>query len=130
MLVRGDEDLLSAGTHSEKCHFVEGVDITHHASCLHSQISHMISDVLWGRCRGGFVSLRDNSALFINDQQCAHTLVVTDSIDPLFEVGHFKFSVTIINLSFVGSNQSKYKEKFSIYQILFFTFIFLFKLIN
>ena len=42
------------------------------------------------------MSLRDNSALFINDQQCAHTLVVTDSIDPLFEVGHFKFSVTII----------------------------------
>ena len=120
MLVRGDEDLLSAGTHSEKCHFVEGVDVTHHASCLHGQISHMVGNVLWGRCRGGFVSLRDNSALFINDQQCAHTLVVTDSIDPLFEVGHFKFSVTIINLSFVGSNQSKYKEKFSLYIKFYF----------
>ena len=66
------------------------------------------------------MSLRDNSALFINDQQCAHTLVVTDSIDPLFEVGHFKFSVTIINLSFVGSNQSKYKEKFSLYIKFYF----------
>ena len=47
MLVRGDEDLLSAGTHSEKCHFVEGVDVTNHASCLHGQIGHVISDVLF-----------------------------------------------------------------------------------
>ena len=65
------------------------------------------------------MSLRDNSALFINDQQCAHTLVVTDSIDPLFEVGHFKFSVTIINLSFVGSNHYFFKE-FSLYIKFYF----------
>ena len=119
MLVRGDEDLLSAGTHSEKCHFVEGVDVTHHASCLHGQIGHVIGNVLWGWCRCLFVSLRDNPTLFINDQQCAHTLVVTDSIDPLFEVGHFKFSVTIINLSFVGSNHYFFKEHSLKYQTLF-----------
>ena len=51
VLVRGDEDLLSAGTHSEKCHFVEGIDVTHHASCLHGQIGHVVGNVLWGWCR-------------------------------------------------------------------------------
>ena len=125
MLVGGDKDLLSAGTHSEKCHFVEGVNVAHHTSCLHGQISHVVGDVLWGWSRRLFVSLRDNSALFINDQQCAHSLVVTDSIDPLFEVGHFKFSVTIINLSFVGSNQYFFKETLLYIKFYFYIHIFI-----
>ena len=42
------------------------------------------------------MSLGDDSSLLVDNEQGAHSLVVTDSIDPLLEVGHFKFSVTII----------------------------------
>ena len=37
------------------------------------------------------VSLGDDSALLIDDKEGSDTLLSTDSIDPLFEVGHFKF---------------------------------------
>ena len=99
VLVGGDEDFLSAGAHSEEGHIVHGVDVAHHRASLQRQVRDVIRDVLGGgRCRR-LVPLRDNSALVVHDQQRAHALVASNSIYPLLEVSHFKFSVTeIINL--------------------------------
>ena len=98
VLVGGDENLLSASAHSEEGHIVHGVDVTHDAPRLHRQIRDVVSDVLRGRRCVLLVPLGDDATLVIYDQQCAHTGVVTDPINALLEVSHFKFSVTIFNL--------------------------------
>ena len=96
MLVGSNEDLLSLRAHSEESHIVHGVDVTDDGACLHGQIRDMVSDVL-GRWRSSrLVSLSNDPALVIDNQKSTHTLVVTDSVDPLFEISHFKFTVTII----------------------------------
>ena len=94
VLVGGDEDFLSAGAHSEEGHIVHGVDVAHHRARLERQVRDVIRDVLRGGRRRRLVPLRDDSALVVHDQQRAHALVASNSIYPLFEVSHFKFSVT------------------------------------
>ena len=43
------------------------------------------------------MSLCDDSALIVHNEQGTNALVVTDPVDSLLKIGHFKFSVTIIN---------------------------------
>ena len=98
MLVGGNEDLLSACAHSEKGHIVHGVDITHNAPRLHGQVRDVVGNVLGGRRCRLLVPLGDDAALVIYNKQSADARVVTDPVDALLKVSHFKFSVTISNL--------------------------------
>ena len=95
--VWGDEDLLLAGAHSEERQGVLWVDIADDGASLDCQIRDVVSNVLRGRGCRCLMPLRDDSALLIHNQKSSHTLVVTDAIDSLLKIGHFKFSVTIIN---------------------------------
>ena len=49
----------------------------------------MVRDVLGGGRCVKFVSLRDDAALVIDNEQGADALVVTDSIDAFLEVSHY-----------------------------------------
>ena len=69
MLVRGDEDLLSAGAHSEERHVVHRVDIAHDRASLHRQVGDVVCNVLRGRRRRRLVPLRDDAALVVDDEK-------------------------------------------------------------
>ena len=68
----------------------------------------MIGNVLgisWRR--SSLVSLSDDSALVIDNQKSANALVVTNSIDSLFEISHFKFLLLqLIKLTTNFTNQA------------------------
>ena len=97
VLVWGNENLLSASAHSEERHVIDWVDVANNRASLYRQVSHVVSNGLWGGRRRRLVSLCDDSALIVHDEQGTNTLVVTDPVDSLLKIGHFKFSVTIIN---------------------------------
>ena len=48
----------------------------------------MVGNMLGSRLGGRLVSLRDDSALIIDNQESANALVVANTIDSFFEISH------------------------------------------
>ena len=88
VLVRGNKNFLSFGSYTEESHVVHWIDVTHHRPSLHRQVSNMVCNVLWGGCCSSLVSLCDDSALIIDDQESADTLMIANTIDSFFEISH------------------------------------------
>ena len=103
VLVGRHQYFLAPGAHSEESHVIHGVDVADDWARLHRQVRDVVGDRLRGRRGRRLVSLRDNAPLIIDDQQCAHTLVIAYPINALFKVSH---ALLISNLLLINIYQS------------------------